>query len=48
VLFDRHSLVITLGTINDEFLRNMVTVLEEIRPGFGVIRPAAFVKATSA
>ena len=44
VLFDRQSLAITLGTINDEFVRNMVTVLGEVRAGFGVIRPAAFVR----
>jgi HK97 family phage major capsid protein len=48
VLFDRQSLAITVGTINDQFIRNMVTVLGEIRAGFGVIRPSAFVKATLA
>ncbi|CAN5689914.1 hypothetical protein BH20ACT21_BH20ACT21_20550 [soil metagenome] len=48
VLFDRQSLSITLGTINDQFVRNMVTVLGEIRAGFGVIRASAFVKATLA
>jgi HK97 family phage major capsid protein len=46
VLFDRQLLAITLGTINDQFVRNMVTVLGEIRAGFGVIRPSA--KATLA
>ncbi|MGI8519137.1 MAG: phage major capsid protein [Actinomycetota bacterium] len=48
VLFDRQSLNITLGTINDQFVRNMITVLGEIRAGFGVIRPSAFCKATLA
>ena len=48
VLFDRQSLNISLGTINDQFVRNMITVLGEIRAGFGVIRPSAFVKATLA
>jgi len=48
VLFDRKSLSITLGTINDQFVRNMITVLGEMRAGFGVIRPSAFVKATLA
>jgi HK97 family phage major capsid protein len=48
VLFDRQSLAITLGTINDQFVHNMVTVLGEIRAGFGVIRPSAFVKASLA
>jgi HK97 family phage major capsid protein len=48
VLFDRQSLTMTLGTINDQFIRNMVTVLGEIRAGFGVVRPSAFVKTTLA
>lgn len=48
VLFDRQSLAITLGTINDQFVRNLVTVWGEIRAGFGVIHPSAFVKATLA
>jgi HK97 family phage major capsid protein len=48
VLFDWLSLSVTLGTINDQFICNMVTVLGEIRAGFGVIRPSAFVKATQA
>jgi HK97 family phage major capsid protein len=48
VLFDRQALAITLGTINDQFVRNLVTVLGEIRAGFGVVRPSAFVKATLA
>ena len=41
VLFDRQSLSITLGTIIDQFVRNMITVLGEIWAGFGVIRPSA-------
>ena len=48
VLFDRQSLNISLGTINDQFVRNMITVLGEIRAGFGVIRPSAFCKCTLA
>jgi HK97 family phage major capsid protein len=48
VLFDRLSLSITLGTINDQFIRNMVMVLGEIRAGFAVIRPVAFAKAALA
>jgi HK97 family phage major capsid protein len=39
VLFDRQSLRISLGTVNDQFIRNLVAVLGEIRAGFGVIRP---------
>jgi hypothetical protein len=42
------SLSVTLGTINDQFIRNMVTVVGEIRARFSVIRPSAFVKATLA
>jgi HK97 family phage major capsid protein len=41
VLFDRLSLSVALGTINVQFIRNMVTVLGEIGAGFGVIRPSA-------
>ncbi len=48
VLFDRQSLNVSLGTINDQFVRNMITVLDEIRAGFGVIRPSAFCKCTLA
>lgn len=48
VLFDRQSIAITLGTINDQFVRNLVTVLGEIRAGFGVIRPSAFVEVALA
>ncbi len=48
VLFDRQSLNTSLGTINDQFVRNMITVLGEIRAGFGVIRPSAFCKCTLA
>jgi Phage capsid family len=48
VLFDRQSLAVTLGTINDQFIRDMVTVLGEVRAGFGAIRPVAFVRATLA
>jgi hypothetical protein len=44
VLFDRLSLPITLGTINDQFIRDMVTVLGEFRAGFDVIRPAGSVR----
>jgi len=42
VLFDREVTNISVGTANDDFLRNIVRVLAEMRAGFGVIRPAAF------
>lgn len=43
VLFDREQTNISVGTANDDFLRNIVRVLAEMRAGFGVIRPSAFV-----
>jgi len=43
VLFDRESVTISVGTVNDDFIRNLVRVLAELRAGFGVLRPAAFV-----
>jgi len=43
VLFDREDVSISVGTINDDFVRNIVRVLAEGRWGFGVIRPDAFV-----
>lgn len=43
VLFDRQQTTISVGTANDDFLRNIVRVLAEMRAGFGVLRPAAFV-----
>lgn len=48
VLFDRQASTIAVGTINDDFVRNIVRVLAEMRAGFGVIRPSAFVKVTLA
>lgn len=42
VLYDRESVNLSVGTINDDFIRNIVRVLGEMRAGFGVIRPAAF------
>jgi HK97 family phage major capsid protein len=46
ILFDRESTNISVGTANDDFLRNIVRVLAEMRAGFGVVRPAAFVEIT--
>lgn len=42
VLFDRESTNISVGTANDDFIRNIVRILAEMRAGFGVIRPTAF------
>lgn len=45
VLWDRESINISVGTVNDDFIRNIVRVLAEMRAGFTVIRPSAFVNA---
>jgi len=42
VLFDREAVTISVGTAGDDFIRNIVRVLAELRAGFGVIRPKAF------
>lgn len=46
VLFDREDVSVSVGTINDDFIRNIVRMLAEGRWGFGVIRPNAFVDVT--
>jgi HK97 family phage major capsid protein len=43
ILFDREETNITVGTVNDDFIRNIVRVLGEMRAGFGIVRPAAFI-----
>jgi HK97 family phage major capsid protein len=45
-LLDREDTNISVGTINDDFIRNIVRVLAEGRWGFYVQRPQAFVKIT--
>jgi HK97 family phage major capsid protein len=42
VLFDREQASISVGTVGDDFIRNIVRVLAEMRAGFGVLRPLAF------
>jgi HK97 family phage major capsid protein len=42
VLFDREATTISLGTAGDDFIRNIVRVLAELRAGFAVLRPKAF------
>jgi HK97 family phage major capsid protein len=44
VLWDREDVSITVGTADQDFIRNIVRVLAELRAGFSVIRPAAFVE----
>lgn len=48
VLFDREDVTISVGTVNDDFIRNLVRVLAEMRAAFGVLRPGAFVDVTLA
>lgn len=42
VLFDRESVAISVGTVGDDFIRNLVRVLGELRAGFTVARVKAF------
>jgi HK97 family phage major capsid protein len=46
ILFDRRAVTVSLGTVGDDFVRNIVRVLAELRAAFGVVRPAAFVSVT--
>lgn len=46
VLFDREAATVTAGTANDDFIRNILRLLAELRAGFGVLRPNAFCKVT--
>jgi HK97 family phage major capsid protein len=45
-LFDREQAAIRVGTIDDQFVRNMQTILAELRAAFVVYRPAMFTKIT--
>ena len=45
-LFDREQSAIKVGTINDQFVRNMQTILAEVRAAFAVFRPTAFARVT--
>jgi HK97 family phage major capsid protein len=46
MLFDREEAAIRVGTIDDQFVRNMQTILAELRAAFVVWRPAMFTKIT--
>lgn len=46
MLFDREDALIRSGYINDQFIKNMVTLLAELRAAFIVWRGAAFSKIT--
>lgn len=45
-LFDREQSAIRVGTVNDQFIRNIQTILAEQRAAFVVWRPAAFVSVS--
>ena len=45
-LFDREQAAIRVGLINDQFIRNMQTILAELRAAFVVWRPTAFARIT--
>jgi HK97 family phage major capsid protein len=44
VLWEREQASVSVGTINDQFVRNLRTILAEVRAAFGVFRPAAIVR----
>lgn len=45
-LFDRQQSAIRMGYIDDQFVRNMLTILGELRAAFAVKRPYAFCSVT--
>lgn len=45
-LFDREQAAVRVGTINDQFVRNMQTILAELRAAFVVWRPNMFTQVT--
>lgn len=48
MIFDREQAQIRTGLINDQFVRNMQTILAELRMALVVFRPTAFAKVTGA
>ena len=46
MLFDREQGAIRTGTINDQFIRNMQTILAELRAAFALFRPTAVCRVT--
>jgi hypothetical protein len=46
MLFDREQAAIRMGTINDQFVRNMQTLLAELRAVFVTFRPLTVCRVT--
>jgi hypothetical protein len=47
-LFDREQAFVRLGYIDQQFVRNMITMLAELRAAFAVFMPNAFCSVTGA
>jgi HK97 family phage major capsid protein len=45
-VWERMAAMITLGYANDDFTKNLVTILGEMRAAYGMVRPKAFEKIT--
>lgn len=45
-LYDREQGSVRVGTVNDQFIRNIQTILAELRVAFVVWRPSVFAKVT--
>jgi HK97 family phage major capsid protein len=45
-LFDREQGAVRVGTVNDQFIRNMQTILAELRVAWVIWRPTVFTKIT--
>jgi HK97 family phage major capsid protein len=46
MLFERESSQIRVGTIDDQFVRNLQTILAEVRAVWATFRPSAFTQIT--
>lgn len=47
-LYDREQAMVRMGYINDQFTRNMLTILAELRAAFAIFMPYGFVAITGA
>jgi hypothetical protein len=45
-MFDREQAAIRVGTINDQFIHNMQTILAELRAAFVIFAPLMFTRVT--